>query len=179
MPHKNSNEKVCSNKKSKTPKNIDYYIDYTSAPIPPNNIIIYSVPGIDFIAFRYRRDILDNKNNIIGDSYYDIKCNQIILYNTTSGIINATYTAVQTFTYKNKNYVVYVQGKINFTLEGNPIDPTNPQNFIVNSQIENLVTTNVFVNSSIFTNVQVKFGIVHNSIINKYSLKFDNAVKTT
>ena len=184
---KKNNDKPCSDEKSeikshKKPKYLNYYIDYTAIP-PPNNFVIYSSsdPTV-FIAFKHSRDILDYNNNVIGNATYDGKCNQITYNSTlTSGLINATYTAVQTFTNKNKNYVVYSQGKINYTLVGTlsqPIDPTNPFTSIVNAQIQNLATTNVFVNSSIYTNVQVKTSLVSNSFITKYTLKFDNAVKT-
>lgn len=170
-----------SHKKShKLPKDLNYYIDYTAIPVAPNNFVEYSDsdPTV-FIAFKYRRDILDYNNMVIGNAVYDVKCNQITYSaGNTSGIINATYSTVQTFIYKNKNYVVYAQGKINYTLAGNPINTTTPFASVVNAQIQNLATTNVFVNSSIYTNVQIKTGPVSNSLITKYTLKFDNAVKT-
>jgi hypothetical protein len=183
MTKKNNNDKLCSDIKSyKIPKNIKYYIDYTAPPIAPNDFVKYSSSTISetqFIAFKYRRDILDYNNNVIGNAFYDVKCNEIKYdNNNTSGLINATYTSVQSFIYKNKNYVVYVQGKINYTLVGSPIDTDNPFLSVVSAEIQNLATTNVFINSSIYTNVQVKTSLVNNSLITKYTLKFDNAVKT-
>ena len=71
-----------------------------------------------------------------------------------------------------------MQGKINYTLAGSPIDTDNPFLSVVSAEIQNLATTNVFINSSIYTNVQVKTSPVSNSLITKYTLKFDNAVKT-
>jgi hypothetical protein len=53
---------------------IKYFINYTAIPLVPNNIVIYSNSNpADFIAFKYRRDILDEKNTIIGDASYDVK----------------------------------------------------------------------------------------------------------
>ena len=181
-PCSKTSSSTTSHKKShKKPKDINYYIDYTAIPVAPNNIVIFSSsdPTV-FIAFKYSRDILDYNNNVIGNAVYDVKCNQITYYNSnTSGIINATYTTVQTFINGNKNYIVYAQGKINYTLAGAPIDTSNPFASVINVQLLNLATTNVFVNSSIYTNAQIKTGSVSNSLITKYTLKFDNAVKTT
>jgi len=59
-------------------------------------------------------------------------------------MINGTYNSVQTLY---KNYVVYIQGKINFTLFGTPIDTNFPLMYITNAQIHNEATTNVFVNN--------------------------------
>ena len=126
------------------------------------------------MSFYYNSNYEFNKNIYI-NNIKELMTKSI----NTSGIINATYNTVQTFIYKNKSYVVYSQGKINYTLAGAPIDPNNPFPSVVNAQIQNLATTNVFVNSSIYTNVQVKTGPVSNSPITKYTLKFDNAVKTS
>jgi hypothetical protein len=169
-------------KKKTTTNIINYFINYTSLPIVPNNIVIYSNSNpVDFIAFKYRRDILDENATIIGDASYDVQCNNISYSNNDqTGMINGTFNSVQTFTYKNKNYVVYIQGKINFTLFGIPfINRNSPLNFITNAQLINEATTNVFVNDLLFTNVGLEALVAkQNPILTSYNLIFNKAIKT-
>jgi hypothetical protein len=92
-------------------------------------------------------------------------------------MINATYNSVQTFIYKNKNYVVYLEGIINFTLAGSPINPDFPLTYIINAQTQNVATTNVFVNDVLYTNVglEITVGNIRNPNITNYILIFNKA----
>ena len=173
--------------KKKITNTIKYFINYTAMPLVPNNIVLYSNSNpTDFIAFKYRRNILDEFNTIIGDASYDIKCNNISYSNNNeTGMINGIYTSVQTFTCKHKNYVVYLQGKINFTLAGgsipgSQIDTTNPLFYITNAQTLNVATTNVFVNDILYTNVglEITVGNLNSPLITNYILIFNKAIKT-
>jgi hypothetical protein len=156
------------NTKAEPTFDVSYYINYAAPAFvdPYSAVLLASGPNFgldgkptdpDRMIISYKREIVDENKEKIGDASYLINVYDVDIVNgkngKTSGSMTSTFSGIHQLNYEDHEYDIYLQGNLEFQLGIRPgsnaiqIDASKPYKFIVGNTLDNISVTSVFRNN--------------------------------